>query len=303
MFTAEMGDVILDVPRFAGDSMNAIASRCHVPMIRFSLPYALELGARLEAIALLPDTDLNYADVWLTVFNAESTVETMHQSSIFSPYLRSSSELARKLLSALAEIKYKASNVQHMFYSWEITSLKLAANNYKIAVLAELGSADTYFVTRKGGFDTMSLLLSGEVLFPLDLGQKVPEALYDTKEAAKCLAYDVPNACGFHLFRALEAVVRRYHAYVTGGSAPPKVRSLGVYIASLVKSGKGDPKIVATLKQMNDLHRNPLIHPEATLSNEEALTVLGVARSAVAAMLAVLPVPPATTTQPTPAML
>jgi hypothetical protein len=51
--------------------------------------------------------------------------------------------------------------------------------------------------------------------------------------------------------------LRKYYSHVTGGAAAPKVRSLGVYITALKKAGKGDEKILAALKQMTDLHRNP----------------------------------------------
>jgi hypothetical protein len=48
---------------------------------------------------------------------------------------------------------------------------------------------------------------------------------------------------------------------------------------------------------MTTLHRNPLIHPEDALTLDEALGLLGMARSAITAMLAFLPsVPPTTTT-------
>ena len=154
---------------------------------------------------------------------------------------------------------------------------------------------NSYFVTQKGGFDTVSLLAYGENLFPTDLGSKVPEAIVDAREAGKCLAFEISTACGFHAFRATESVLRRYHAHVTGGAAPPKLRTLGVYIKSLTSSGKGDPKVLASLKQMTDLHRNPIAHPEAVLTTEEAISILGVSRSAIGAMLAVLPVIPPTT--------
>jgi hypothetical protein len=123
----------------------------------------------------------------------------------------------------------------------------------------------------------------------------VPEALTDAREAAKALAYEVPTACGFHTFRVTESVLRKYYGHVTGGRLP-KSRNIGVYLNSLTQSKKGDNKIIASLKQMTDLHRNPLIHPEVILTTEEAIATVGIARSVITAMLAVLPVPPPTTT-------
>jgi hypothetical protein len=79
-------------------------------------------------------------------------------------------------------------------------------------------------------------------------------------------------------------------------------RNIGVYLNAMKQARKGDEKILASLKQMTDLHRNPLIHPEVILTPEEAIATLGIARSAIAAMLVVLPVPPPTT-KPSPPRL
>ena len=57
----------------------------------------------------------------------------------------------------------------------------------------------------------------------------------------------------------------------------------------------GDEKILSVIDQLAKLHRNPLIHPEVALEMDEALTIHGIVRSAVAAMLAVLPELQATT--------
>jgi len=95
----------------------------------------------------------------------------------------------------------------------------------------------------------------------------VPEAIPDVKEGARCLAYGLPTAAGFHVFRAVESVLRKYHAHVTEGKAPQNMRNMGVYIKSLETSGKGDPKVIAALKQMKDLHRNPVSHPEAPVTD------------------------------------
>jgi hypothetical protein len=179
---------------------------------------------------------------------------------------------------------------------WQVRE---AYKNFKIVLLADLGVLHSYFVTQKGGFDTISLLAYGENLFPPELASKVPEALFDARQAGKCLAFELPTACGFHVFRATESVLRKYYLQVTGSSVAPKVRNIGVYLNSMKQKKVGDEKINFALKQMADLYRNPLIHPEAVLTQEEAIGVFGLARSAIAGMLAVLPdIAPTTTTVP-----
>jgi hypothetical protein len=124
---------------------------------------------------------------------------------------------------------------------------------------------------------------------------KAPEALFDAMEAGKALAYELATACGFQAFRATESVLKRYYGQMTGKPASPKVRNIGVYINCMRQAKVGDERILSIMKQMADLHRNPLIHPEAVLTMDEAVTILGIARSAITAMLAELPIIPPTT--------
>jgi hypothetical protein len=51
-----------------------------------------------------------------------------------------------------------------------------------------------------------------------------------------------------------------------------------VVLKKIQEHNAGDPKVVAALIQIKDLHRNPLIHPEDTLTVEQALNLLGIVR-------------------------
>jgi len=50
--------------------------------------------------------------------------------------------------------------------------------------------------------------------------------------------------------------------------------------------------LLASLQQIKDLHRNPLAHPEETLTLEEAVGLFGIVQSAINAMLKEIPDPP-----------
>jgi hypothetical protein len=127
---------------------------------------------------------------------------------------------------------------------------------------------------------------------------KAPEVEKDAKEAGRALAYELATACGFHTFRIVESVVRRYWDAVSDGEERPKLQTLGTF-ASLMDARKiGDEKIVESLKQLTKLHRNPLAHPEVILTVEEAIGTVGMARSVLAMMLQVLPDAPQTTGAP-----
>jgi hypothetical protein len=175
---------------------------------------------------------------------------------------------------------------------YDLYKVRYQFQQFKITLLAEFNIVNAYFVTQKGGFDTASLLFWGENCFPPDLVSKVPEAIFDVREA---IAYELPTAVGFHVFRVLESVLRRYYVQVTGGAARPRQRNIAVYVNAIRQAKRGDERILSTLKQISDLHRNPIAHPEVILSLDEAIATMGITHSAITAMLSILPVAPQTT--------
>ena len=214
---------------------------------------------------------------------------------MFSNTLRSSRPLADHLLQQISAIE--AGDLDKDASKYDVSNLVHAYGQLKIALLAELDTFPAYFVTQKGDRDTPPTLLDQPWrMFPDDLLTKVPEAAYDVGEAGKALCFEVATACGYHVFRATEAVLRRYYSHVTGGKAHPKMRNIMVYVRAIRDAKCGDEKILSVIEHMSKLHRNPIAHPEVALSLDEAISTLGMARSVVTAMLMALPVPPQTTT-------
>jgi hypothetical protein len=157
---------------------------------------------------------------------------------------------------------------------------------------SELSLLNLYIVSEKGGFNTTNLIANAYLVFPGDLFPKVPEAIPDIQQATRCLAYELPIACGFHLHRANESVLHRYYDAVTGGKSRPTGRNIGDYLQMLRVHGAGEAKIMAALRDLKDLHRNPLIHPEDSLESvEEAISLLGLVRSVMSSMLKEIPFP------------
>jgi hypothetical protein len=263
-------------------------------MIRISLSYIFELAAKLEPLERLPSQDTPFLNVWQALFMAQSTLDELYNATPYAPFMRSSATVAADLLGSLRKETLNQ-DFNRQINRFTFLSIQTQYHRYKIVLQADLSVLNAYFVTQKGGFDTVSLLAFGENLFPFELSQKVPEALFDAREAGKCLAYELPTACGFHVFRATESVLRKYYAQVAQSKALPKIRSIGVYLKRMATAKVGDEKIIFALGQMADLYRNPLIHPDAVLTQEEAIGVFGLARSAIAGMLAALPIIPPTT--------
>jgi hypothetical protein len=87
--------------------------------------------------------------------------------------------------------------------------------------------------------------------------------------------------------------LHRYYDAVMAGVPRPEGRNMGDYIAKMREHKKGDDKVLSALKDLKDLHRNPIIHPEDSLENiDEAIALLGSIQAAVVLMLKAIPEPP-----------
>ena len=114
----------------------------------------------------------------------------------------------------------------------------------------------------------------------------MPEAIPDLREAGKCLAFELPNATAFHLHRANESVLRRYFEVSAKGITAPKTRNMGDYLKLLDEVDGADKKVIASLRDLKDLHRNPLAHPEDSLESiDEAIALLGAIQAVMVHML------------------
>jgi hypothetical protein len=179
-----------------------------------------------------------------------------------------------------ANVNWSAPLEQRAF---EITNaLQVFDNN----LAAELGMQDTYVVSRKGIYSTSELIERADNLFSENVRAQLPEdAKRDINEAGRCLAFDLPTAAGMHILRALEAVMLEYLKKRNAKPLKDSQRNWGQYVAKL-READADQKVVSALDQIRELHRNPTMHPEVFLSTDEALALLGLAQSAILAMMA-----------------
>jgi hypothetical protein len=163
-----------------------------------------------------------------------------------------------------------------------------AAKEFETVFSAELQNLATYFVSKKGIYDTNDLIARADDLFTDTIKKQMSDqAKLDICEAGKCLAFDLATASGFHVARAVESVLLDYLKLLCPNiveKLKDSQRNLGNYI-KIAEENKGEPKVCSSLNQFRDLHRNPLIHPEAVLTVEEAITLLGIAQSAIVSMI------------------
>ncbi len=159
-----------------------------------------------------------------------------------------------------------------------------AAGSFENALLLELGRAPIFYVVPQGVYSTRALVNDASVVFGA-LRSKLPQqALDDTMQAGRCLAFELSTAAGFHIARATEAVLKDYRLLFCG-SSPVSKRDWGHAIDALEKSPETDKRVVNALNQLRTLHRNPLIHPEETLTVVEAQSLWALCCSAIQAMV------------------
>jgi hypothetical protein len=204
-----------------------------------------------------------------------------------SPSLRSSRGALRALTDRVDTLWSLPPESNFSFSDY--LALQGEINQFETILNSELAVLDSYFVLEKKPYSTVTLITEGQSLFPPATLFKVPEAKNDLEQAGKCLAFEVPTAAAFHIHRATEAVLRKYWTAVAGNTPKPKLRTIGVYLAAMKKLNCGDSKVIAALSQMNELHRNPTIHPEDYLDLADAIALIGIANSVVAAMLKEIP--------------
>jgi hypothetical protein len=148
-----------------------------------------------------------------------------------------------------------------------------------------------YVVQPKAGYDTTVLIESGARCFPDDVWTKAPDAVSDLNQGTRCIAFELFTAAGFHLHRANEAVLRRYWDAVTKGAPRPASRNMGDYLNEMNAKGVGDSKVKSALKDLKDLHRNPLIHPEHSLETaDEAIALMNGIHNVIVYMLKEIPI-------------
>lgn len=271
-------------------------------MIRIDGAYLYELGAKLRAIATLPEDDTTKLRLNYVVGPALHALRGFLEGSVFTPHIRMVRGYASQLLSTLESVSIDINDLstfEEVVKDWKISTLKDQFRTFESTFLAELQGSPLYLVFSKGGFDVVCLTDSGLTLFPESLQAKAPEAVDDADAAAKCIAFEVFTAAGFHLHRATEAVLRRYFDVVAGEKERPKTRNIGDYLNKLDKLGVGDRKVIDVLRSLKDLHRNPLMHPEDSLGDaDEALSLYAAVRAAIGYMLDRIP-PSVTPTAPT----
>lgn len=255
-------------------------------MFRLSGDFIYTLAGQLRPVDALAH-ETSRLDIYFILKNA---VEGLNGLFIGNPLgLRASwskgHELRDICTSTIDSILADSEKMAEPLSADVLSKIKTAFTTFEITFKAELAVANLYAVTPKGAYDTNILAEYGARAFPESLEAKVPEALVDANQAARCLAFELATAAAFHLHRAHEAVVHAYFKNIAPAVQAPERQPLGVWIDALEKNG-APKEVIAAIKDINRLHRNPVLHPENALTeSEEAIALLGSINTSMRYML------------------
>lgn len=238
----------------------------------------VELGSYTGQIKALPD-DVTLSDIFLNLFFLDGFLSRLlNDDPIKLTYSRKSME---QLLQKIREIyDHRKNSLKDMNFSdpiqtWLVSSLKKAVEDFITNLSAELNLSKTYYVPPVGIYETEQLVEFSTNRFTDAIKYKIPSAVAEDYNASgKCLAFGLYTASGFHSARAYEATVRSYSAYVlSDDSLKQSTNSVGALLDRLEKNTSADEMIVSLIREIKNLSRNPIMHPEQTLSQQDAVVL------------------------------
>ena len=170
------------------------------------------------------------------------------------------------------------------------TRITSAVADFSIVLDAECRTLDTYAVSQKGAYSMPILIDQAEMLLPADTRQRLDDvAIQDIRQAGRCMAFDLPTAAGFHLFRAVESVMRHLYNTLNGTSQEPERLPNWVAYLKALTEAQVPSDVTDMLDSIRQHYRNPLAHPDATLTTDEAIVLVPLGVAAICKMADLMP--------------
>ncbi|MEO7469625.1 MAG: hypothetical protein ABIV36_21650 [Sphingobium limneticum] len=256
-------------------------------MIRIEISQAYDLALALAGFRHL-FYDASPADLMPPTIDAHTKLANFIETG-FAADLNGAVTSGRALLAQFDRIKENEERPGPL--GEEIgEAVQEALRNFETVLKSAVDLAAIYFVNDKRGWRADMLISSGAQVGPTDLRAKCPQAADELDMAMRCLAFELSTGAGFHLHRAHEVVVVAF-GHAIGATMPTgKSRSLGNYIKAIANKG-GDAQIVQNLTFIKDSSRNTLMHPEDSLTMEQAVELLWLILRSMSTMLPAIDTP------------
>lgn len=219
------------------------------------------------------------ADIYFGVLNLGRSLDSFTKDDTgFGTSKRLASELSAEIAEftenhAFPRGEFNAELFNEELNSWEWGGLAKKLDMFRSVLEAECHDVDIYSVGQISIYKTADLVSAGSNIIPNEYHSEIsPDALREFDNAGKCLAFDLPTACGFHALRGLELMMGDYLSAF--GVSTKRLRTWNMYIQAAKKlidepntQFKPSAKVAAMLDRMRELDRNPLMHPRDTLDS------------------------------------
>jgi hypothetical protein len=182
-----------------------------------------ELGKKIGGIAKIEDST-PYRDVWLELWEARMALDLLREDAVsFRICLPAIDEVINRINQMVpmdfkdAMEKLNKANIDPpATIGFAYYNLSEALKAFEPVLSAECTALDTYVISQKRGYSTPDLVDRSEVMLPKQTVELLDDTIIgDIRSAGRCLAFDAPTAAGFHVLRAIEAVMAR--SYLING--------------------------------------------------------------------------------------
>lgn len=262
-------------------------------MIKINLWAVYVIGYRVNALSSPGFLTLNGLDTWYYLHEAQKSLEDFADSDPLQfsrGMLDTTKTLSSRVQECLDLFNGDPPIISKSMKFGDPLSKESIAIFHSVNDLAKLFESDlshecenlsTFFIGRIGTHHTEKLMESAiDNLSEVVRSRLSVDATNDINAAGRCLALNVPTASGFHILRAVEALMRDYHFKLTGTHLAKKNRNWGAFIKVLTENG-ATSDVTGFLTHIKDHYRNVIIHPEANLSAAEAFSLFNASLSAI----------------------
>lgn len=205
-----------------------------------------QAGTRLsEALPLAIDPGL-----WVASFLENTEDVDMPQS-------RKVIESLFELLKGFKEAAQNASitkDVEKTIHKATIWILRRQVEAFDKAFERDSEDIFAFALTPKRDLSTKTLIEDAAKKFPAELRVIMPaKVIEDVQEAGRCLVFDRPTACAFHICRATEGLMRAYYKKLTGIVwPPPGVRHDWKVLADQLRVNGAPKEITQRLQEIRE---------------------------------------------------
>lgn len=269
-------------------------------MEKVNLFFFYQLGAQLSPLSKMTVVPKNRVEIFIAGQTVGGYVRSLLNWTVELKVCRAG---AVALLDAIDKAQKWSSTVKapedwtKQDYSTDLMFRQVIdkAKNLETVLSEELQTLSSYYASQKAIYSISDLIDQAEKMFLPSMLEKFSESVVqDIKQGGRCLAFDIPTACAFHMLRATEAVLHEYYISVCGPKSKNKLSNWSAYISALFKLSEEAnvaadikahvKKVMALLQQIKDQDRNLIMHPEVVLTADESFVLFEITKGAIMAM-------------------